>query len=449
MTLAAYSTTAANNTALFPEGMPPSAVNNKARQMQADLAAAYHDTGWVVYGAGSGIGDGTEPAFAYVSASTFRVGGTDVTAFYHAGRRVRATGTLTGTIYGTISGSTFSTDTDVGVAWDSGSLVNETLTIAISIVAAANSPLPVSTLQAGNENLFINGDMRISQRGTSFAAASTAYYATDRWLVDPQGATVAASQFAPSPGFTAVGGSEHIWSALQLVRSSPGVTGNTFLAQRIEDVRTGEGNTITLSFLVYSPVAIDTMTINAQQFFGTGGSPSAAVNVSPVSFTVNATNTWERKTVSLSIPSISGKTLGTNNDHFLVIALGIPPALGNGTWRMTHFDARIGPATPPVFVRRQRTIERILCERYFQNYAGNIRFGMREGSPGTIRSCPIAFPTIMRSAPTVSGLSYSVNGWSIAPSVFSPTIAGFAVEGTAPNASYLDSILTYIADAEL
>jgi hypothetical protein len=70
------------------------------------------------------------------------VTGADVTAIYHAGRRVKATGPLTGTIYGTIASSTFATNTAVTVTWDSGSLQNEALTIAIGILSAANSAIP-------------------------------------------------------------------------------------------------------------------------------------------------------------------------------------------------------------------------------------------------------------------------------------------------------------------
>ena len=47
-----YSVTPANNTALFPEGMAPSAVNDGMRQVQADLREWYNDAQWVVYGDG-------------------------------------------------------------------------------------------------------------------------------------------------------------------------------------------------------------------------------------------------------------------------------------------------------------------------------------------------------------------------------------------------------------
>ncbi len=138
-----YSTTPANNTALFPEGMAPSAVNDGMRQVQADLREWYNDAQWVVYGDGEGAF-----AIAYVSPTSFNVNGVNATAIYHVGRRVKASGTLTGTIHGTITGTAFATNTTVTVAWDSGSLQNETLLVAIGILSATSGAMPPATATA-------------------------------------------------------------------------------------------------------------------------------------------------------------------------------------------------------------------------------------------------------------------------------------------------------------
>src|SRR4029453_15186013 len=133
-----FSTTPANNTALFPEGMAPSAVNDGMRQVQADIRSWYNDAQWAIYGDGDGAF-----AIAYVAPGSFSVAGVDVTAVYHTGRRVKATGALTGTIYGTIQSSAFATNTTVAVLWDGGgALQNEVLTIAIGILSAANFAIP-------------------------------------------------------------------------------------------------------------------------------------------------------------------------------------------------------------------------------------------------------------------------------------------------------------------
>ncbi|MGH6931451.1 MAG: hypothetical protein ACREEE_03345 [Dongiaceae bacterium] len=146
MGIETYDPTPGQNTALFPEGMAPSAVNDGMRQVQADIRNWYNTAEWVQYG----DGDKNFTVF-FASATSFTVAGVDVTAIYHAGRRVKATGSLTGTIHGTISSSSFSTNTTVNVTWDSGSLQNEALIISIGIVASANSSAPRGAAQFASQ----------------------------------------------------------------------------------------------------------------------------------------------------------------------------------------------------------------------------------------------------------------------------------------------------------
>jgi hypothetical protein len=131
--LRSYSTTPAANTALFPEGMAPSAVNDGMRQVQADIRAWYEDPGWIDFG----------HTPTYASTTTFTVSG-DRTAIYHAGRRVRATGTAPFTLFGSVSGSIFASETTVTVVWDAGSLDNT----LIRVEAGAASAIAPATPQA-------------------------------------------------------------------------------------------------------------------------------------------------------------------------------------------------------------------------------------------------------------------------------------------------------------
>ena len=147
-----YSTTAASNTAIggvsIIEGMIPSTLNNALRAILAETREWYNDSQWVIYGDGD-----SAFTFTYVSATTFTVDGSDVTSFYHANRRVRATGSATGTIFGTISSSSFSTNTSVIVTWDSGSLQNEAIEISVAALSATNNSIPegvVSTAVLAN-----------------------------------------------------------------------------------------------------------------------------------------------------------------------------------------------------------------------------------------------------------------------------------------------------------
>ena len=144
-----YSTTAGNNTSVggvsIAEGMLPSNINNAFRAVTADMREWYNDAQWVIYGDGDGA-----HTFAYVSGTSFTVNGANVTAHYHAGRRVKAVGSSTGTIYGTISSTSFSSNTTVNVTWDSGSLSSETLVIYLAILTQTNNSLPTDSIGSSN-----------------------------------------------------------------------------------------------------------------------------------------------------------------------------------------------------------------------------------------------------------------------------------------------------------
>jgi hypothetical protein len=136
-----YSTTQADNTSLngisTAEGMLPSNLNNAIRALMKNTRDWYNDSQWVIYGDGSAA-----YTSAYISATSFSIAGADVTAFYHANRRVKIVGSSTGTIYGTISSSSFSTDTTVNVTLDSGAIQNESLEIYVAALSATNNSIP-------------------------------------------------------------------------------------------------------------------------------------------------------------------------------------------------------------------------------------------------------------------------------------------------------------------
>ena len=141
-----YSTTQANNTDLngisTAEGMLPSNLNNAIRALMKNTREWYNDSQWVEYGDG-------DAAFtaAYASATSFTIAGVNVTAIYHAGRRIKLTATTPGTIYGTISSSTFSTNTTVNVTWDSGSLSSEAITnVYIGALSKTNNSIPTGII---------------------------------------------------------------------------------------------------------------------------------------------------------------------------------------------------------------------------------------------------------------------------------------------------------------
>ena len=144
-----YSTTQSSNTSLnsinVGEGMLPSNLNNAIRALMKNTRDWFNDAQWIEYGDGSG----TYTA-AYASATSFTINGSNVTAIYHAGRRIKITDTAA-TLYGTIASSSFSSNTTVNVTWDSGSLTSGALNnVYIGALSKTNNSIPTDILGAAN-----------------------------------------------------------------------------------------------------------------------------------------------------------------------------------------------------------------------------------------------------------------------------------------------------------
>jgi len=174
-----YDTTAGNNSATasnsvsVAEGMLPSNINNALRDLMADIRQFYNSAEWIEYGDGAGT---YTPAYA--SSTSFTIAGVNVTSVYHVGRRVKVVASTPGTIYGSITAVAFSTNTTVTVAWDSGSLSNESITsVHIGAISASNTSLPETTAITGDYTLDVSGDIILDADGdnvTLKAAGTTA-----------------------------------------------------------------------------------------------------------------------------------------------------------------------------------------------------------------------------------------------------------------------------------
>jgi hypothetical protein len=159
--------------------------------------------------------------------------------------------------------------------------------------------------QAG-KNKIINGNFATWQRGTSFTSTATGYYySADRWVSYAQSGTSSTiSRQTFTPGTAPVAGYEGQY----FIRFNDTAGSGTTLFQRIENVQTFAGQTVTVSYWIKS-AGTTTITTNLSQNFGSGG--SASVNTLAIaSFT--PTTSWTRVTGTVAVPSITGKTVGTS-----------------------------------------------------------------------------------------------------------------------------------------
>jgi hypothetical protein len=160
---------------------------------------------------------------------------------------------------------------------------------------------------AAGKNAIINGAFNVWQRGTSFTTTGGGLYVADRWRTESnETAGSVISQQTFTPGSAPVSGYEGQYY-LRFVKN--GTTADKMsLAQRIEDVRTFAGQTVTISYWAKASTALTNEPL-IQQNFGSGGSGEVYTTTG----TQSLTTSWARYSVSITVPSISGKTVGTSS----------------------------------------------------------------------------------------------------------------------------------------
>lgn len=283
---------------------------------------------------------------------------------------------------------------------------------------------PQLVMLGAQRNKIINGQFTVNQRGAASYTATG--YTLDRWrLSNGAGAANTVTREAFALGQTDVPGEPEFY--LRWARGTAG-TAESFIEQRIEDVRTLAGRTVTATFWARA-TASTVMNAQAFQVFGTGGSPSTAVSVG--SFTdANLTTAWQKFSATLAIPSISGKTLGTNGDDYLVFRLRRAHNAANPTATVEVANVSLvegnatGEADPGAW--RDETVERLLAARYYWSggsglTAGTDNFRVYSGDlTGVNVSALIPYIVPMRAAPTVgittvqgTGLTSVVRRWGV------------------------------------
>lgn len=272
--------------------------------------------------------------------------------------------------------------------------------------------------QAG-KNKIINGDFSINQR--VFTSNTTAgAYNFDRWCQQNSGGTFTVTPQTFTAGAAPVAGYEAI-NFVQGITATQSAAGDyAIITQRIEDVRTFAGNSVTISFWAKANTGTPKIGVELQQNFGSGGSPSAAVSTPAGSITL--TTSFARYSVTVAVPSISGKTIGsTVNTSYLELNLwtsaGATFATRASTIGIQNFTASIwgvqveyGSKATPFQTASGDSIqgELAMCQRYYwrpanPSSAASYGFGAPTGTTSTTIFVP--FPGMMRGIPSTVDFS--------------------------------------------
>ena len=305
---------------------------------------------------------------------------------------------------------------------------------------------------AGFRNAIINGNFDIWQRGTSFTASE---YGADRWLHGRFGTTHTISRGPFALGQTDVPNEPTYFC--RTVVSSVAASGNySALIQRIEGVRSFAGQQVTVSFWARADASMS-ISMDFLQYFGTGGSPS--LDVSAIGATKIAIGIpWQKITVTASIPSISGKTIGTNNNDALHLYIWFDASdddnartvsLGHqsGTFDIAQVQIERGPVATP-FERRSYGQELALCQRYYMKYTGHRQAGYT--TAGNAITQYLVYPVVMRTAPNLVNLGGGTSFNASALNFINPSPIGFGLELVAAATGAVGAFdNTFQASAEL
>jgi len=268
-------------------------------------------------------------------------------------------------------------------------------------------------------NVIINGAMDFWQRGTSFN--TNAAYSADRWQIafSGTGTAMTTTQQSFTPGAAPVSGYESAYFIRHVVTGGSGTSSLAVMQQPIEDVRTLAGQTVTVSFWAKASSGTPYIGYDFYQSFGGGGSTTVG-GIGANKVTVSTS--WARYSITISVPSISGKTIGTNGALVSRLwfssgsdynSLNGSMGIQSNTFDIWGVQVEQGSVATP-FRRNANSIQGELaaCQRYYATKGNISNFETSAAFASTdsvLTSGTFSFPVTMRtSTPTIT--TYDIGG---------------------------------------
>ena len=370
---------------------------------------------------------------------------------------------VTGTVVttgdtGSVSNAMLATISTAGKVSNSATTATDANTASTIVARSASGNFNITSINngplAGFRNAIINGNFDYWQRGTSFTASA---YGSDRWYHAAVGSTQSVTLQPFTLGQTDVPG-EPLYFCRTVVTSVPGVCNYVLLAQRLEDVRSFAGQEVTVSFWAKAD-STKNISVDFQQYFGTGGSPSATVpGIGATKVSIGTS--LQKVTMTTTVPSLSGKTIGTSASDTLQLDIWFDAgstwntntdSLGqqSGTFDIAQVQIEPGPVATP-FEKRPQQVELALCQRYFCITKAITRF--RSAVINEITETPIYWPVQMRVNPsniTVTAGSRLNIAYVLVQSDIGTTGARHIVTASAANSDTYSFNDIITADAEI
>lgn len=297
--------------------------------------------------------------------------------------------------------------------------------------------LAFSGIVGAYKNAIRNGDMGVAQRGNGPFTISNVY-TVDGWQMTFVGGTFSVSRVVnPLGSGSNAQGSKY---ALRVVTAGQAAAGDlSAIVQKIEGVEKYAGKEVTLSFRAFSGSGTPKIGVEVVQDFGTGGAPSGAVQTAIGSVILSINDTGY--SITFTVPSINGKTLGTNGNDSLVINLWLSTGstnaarasnigIQNSTITITDIQLEAG-SVATAFERLPQQVQLAWCQRYFwqRNFpVTNSVVGLVSSYTNILSMLILENPVVMRAKP---GIGISSGGhFQISSNGGSTPITGFIDPGS-------------------
>jgi hypothetical protein len=272
-------------------------------------------------------------------------------------------------------------------------------------------------------NAVINGDVRIDQRNSANVPVVGTGYSADRWFVEEVSDAVLSTQQSTEVP-TGQGFINSIRTRSTTANASAGTTEFSVLTYFIEGTDsarfawgTSSAKTITASFWVKASV---TGTYSFTLYNATQS------RINPSSYTINAPDTWEKKSITILgetsgtwetgtgrgiivnfYTSLGSNYLGSsgwnNSSIFGVVGQANAWSSVNNTFSVTGLQIEEGSVATP-FEHRPIGTELALCQRYYQRITPGNTVTMAFGhvQSGTTERFTVPIPVSLRTTPVLT-----------------------------------------------
>jgi hypothetical protein len=265
----------------------------------------------------------------------------------------------------------------------------------------------------GWRNWILNGEFWSADRGSSWTTCVFNTPGPNRWLHmcggSGQVVNITLESFGAGEATPVLGWNPKGYLRYRVVTPGPSDGNHMRLGQVIENLRNSDSRTITVSAWFRSRSAsADSVRLHIGQNFGTGGSADVYLS-SPLTAIPNDV-TWKRVEFTATLPSMSGKTLGTDHGTNVLVEF----SQGNKVIDIDCTGVQFEYASEAsAYEVRSQHEEQLALMRYFwttkapESTGVFLQMGALTGT-GTAAFNNLVFPVPMRSLPAVTAVGQSI-----------------------------------------